>query len=89
MVSKTDSYESHIQDTLEAGAGLCDEEAVRYTVERSTECIDWLIDLNVPFTEYDDEPEPKAPFHLTREGGHSHRRILHAADATGRAISKP
>ncbi len=79
-----DSIEKHVQDTLTAGAGLCNESAVRFTVENSTESIKWLIDQGVPFTT---DSEADFGFHLTREGGHSHRRIIHAADATGRAIS--
>lgn len=81
VLETTDCVESHVQDTLNAGAGLCYEPAVRFTVEHSKEAIDWLINLGVPFTQ--DTPNH---FHLTREGGHSARRIIHAADATGRAI---
>lgn len=81
VLEATDCIESHVQDTLTSGAGLCYEPAVRYTVENSKEAIDWLINLGVPFTQ--DSPNH---FHLTREGGHSARRIIHAADATGRAI---
>ena len=76
-----DNIEAHVQDTLAAGAGLCHEPSVRYTIENSTAAIQWLIDLGVPFTQ--DSPNH---FHLTREGGHSARRIIHAADATGHAI---
>lgn len=82
VLDKEDSVEAHVKDTLAAGAGLCDESAVRFTVENSTDAIQWLIDLGVPFTKDDQEQ-----FHLTREGGHSARRIIHAADATGIAIS--
>ncbi len=77
-----DSIESHIRDTLEAGAGLCDERAVRFTVEHGREAIEWLLNLGVPFTRDEDSKR----LHLTREGGHSHRRVAHSADATGRAI---
>ncbi len=83
VVDAEDSFESHIEDTLRAGAGLCDPEVVRFTVENSVEAIEWLIDSGVPF---DRQGGSGGPFHLTREGGHSHRRVLHAADATGRAI---
>ncbi|TCP08446.1 L-aspartate oxidase [Crenobacter luteus] len=79
-----DSVEAHIQDTLVAGAGLCNEETTRFIVEHSKEAIDWLIELGVPFTK--DETH-KTGYHLTREGGHSHRRIIHAADATGAAVT--
>jgi len=80
-----DTLNSHIQDTLNAGAGLCDPDTVRFCVEHGPEAIQWLIDKKVPFT-FLDESHPEQGYHLTREGGHSHRRIIHAADATGRAI---
>ncbi|CDF82772.1 L-aspartate oxidase [Pseudomonas sp. QL9] len=88
VLDDTDTVESHVEDTLNAGAGLCREDAVRFTVEHSRESIQWLIDQGVPFTR-DSEPAREDrgfEFHLTREGGHSHRRIIHAADATGAAI---
>jgi L-aspartate oxidase len=78
-----DSIENHIRDTLIAGAGLCQEEAVRRILYGAPDALDWLIRMGVPFTA--DTAHPSG-FHLTREGGHSHRRILHAADATGAAI---
>lgn len=81
VLDKYDSVESHIEDTLNAGAGLCHEDVVRFTVERSGAVIDWLVSLGVKF---DMEGEG---FHLTQEGGHSHRRVIHAADATGREIA--
>ncbi|WP_028240505.1 L-aspartate oxidase [Stutzerimonas azotifigens] len=81
-----DTVDSHVADTLDAGAGLCREEAVRFTVEHSREAIQWLIDQGVPFTRDEQHQEEGFAFHLTREGGHSHRRIIHAADATGAAI---
>ncbi len=82
VLDETDSTELHVADTLVAGAGLCHEDAVKFTVENGPEAIRWLIDQGVSFTlDADEQP------HLTREGGHSHRRIIHAADATGRAIS--
>src|SRR5690554_970293 len=88
VLDDTDTVESHVQDTLIAGAGLCREDAVRFTVENSRSAIDWLIEQGVPFTLNDDSTEDASHFnyHLTREGGHSHRRIIHAADATGAAI---
>lgn len=80
-----DSIESHVKDTLLAGAGLCDELAVTFTASHAKSCMQWLINFGVPFdTETDEEGATR--FHLTREGGHSHRRILHAADATGQAV---
>ena len=84
VLDSRDSVEAHVNDTLEAGCGLCDEEAVRFTVERGPECIKWLIGLGVPFTK-ESRPDEEAKYHLTREGGHGHRRIIHADDATGRA----
>ncbi|MDE2148429.1 MAG: L-aspartate oxidase [Gammaproteobacteria bacterium] len=80
-----DSLEAHVRDTLIAGAGLCDEAAVRFTVERGPECIRWLRDRGVAFT-VDDSDSSGRRLHLTREGGHSARRVVHAADATGRAL---
>ncbi|WP_204355854.1 MULTISPECIES: L-aspartate oxidase [Marinobacter] len=82
VLDSEDSVEAHIRDTLNSGAGLCHEDAVRFTVEHSRESIEWLIEKGVNFTR-DDEQN----YHLTREGGHSHRRIIHAADATGQAVS--
>lgn len=84
VLAETDTVDSHVQDTIVAGAELGDEEAIRFTIEHSKESIDWLIDQGVPFTRYGDDQD----YHLTKEGGHSHRRIIHAADATGLAISK-
>jgi L-aspartate oxidase len=80
-----DSIDSHVEDTLKAGAGLNKPEVVRFAVGKGAEAIHWLTDLGVPFTR---QPggQGQTEFHLTREGGHSTRRILHAADATGRAI---
>lgn len=88
VLDDSDTVESHVQDTLIAGAGLCNEKAVRFTVENSRSSIDWLIEQGVPFTRSDasSAEETHFDYHLTREGGHSHRRIIHAADATGAAI---
>jgi len=86
VLKPTDSFESHIEDTLNAGVGLCEPEAVQFTVKHAPECIQWLIDLGVPFTS-DQRQNGKRDYHLTREGGHSHRRVIHAADATGKALS--
>lgn len=85
VLDKQDSIESHVADTLNAGADLCDPEAVRFIVERSKAAIDWLVDTGVPFTR-EDANDSSSPLHLTLEGGHSHRRIAHAADASGHAI---
>lgn len=87
VFSDDDSIDSHLQDTLVAGAGLCDEDAVRFTVTHAKESMQWLIDTGVNFdTEMDAQEQTQ--YHLTREGGHSHRRILHVADATGREIEE-
>lgn len=90
VLDDTDTIESHVDDTLNAGGGLCNPQAVRFTVEHSREAIQWLIDQGVPFTrdEQSGTEDGGFEFHLTREGGHSHRRIIHAADATGAAIFK-
>ena len=83
VLDATDSVESHVADTLVAGAGLCDAGVVRFVVENAKDAITKLIDYGVDFTR--DEASPDE-YHLTREAGHSHRRIIHAADATGRAV---
>jgi L-aspartate oxidase len=85
VLDKSDSVASHIEDTVNAGAGLCDENVVRFAVEHGQECIQWLIACGVPFTRVT-HPDGHLDYHLTREGGHSHRRVIHAADATGQAI---
>ncbi|MGN0937549.1 L-aspartate oxidase [Acinetobacter amyesii] len=82
VLDKTDSIEQHIDDTMIAGAHLCEMAAVKQTVEGGKPSVDFLLNQGVQFTL--DEQEQ---LHLTREGGHSQRRIIHAADATGRAIS--
>jgi L-aspartate oxidase len=83
VLDSGDSHDQHIADTLVAGAGLCDEAATRYIVEHGREAIEWLIEQGVPFTR---DATAELGFHLTREGGHSQRRIIHAADATGHAV---
>jgi len=84
VLSKSDSIASHITDTLNAGSGLCDTEVVKYCVEHGAENIQWLLDQGIEFTTNDSNHE----FHLTREGGHSHRRVVHATDATGKVIER-
>jgi L-aspartate oxidase len=84
VLDPADSVEAHIDDTFTAGAGLCDPNATRFVVEHGREAIEWLIARGVPFTP-DDSP---LGFHLTREGGHGQRRIIHAADATGTAVQQ-
>lgn len=98
VLDENDSIEAHIEDTLDAGAGLCNEDMVRHIVEQSQPAIRWLVEQGVPFTVLTgDEAGTGAasrplnrdnlkPLHLTQEGGHSHRRIIHATDATGRAV---
>ena len=83
VLDSADSYDQHVNDTLIAGAGLCDEGATRAIVEQGRAAIEWLIDQGVPFTRDNDA---EMGFHLTREGGHSQRRIIHSADATGHAV---
>ena len=85
VFDETDSIESHVEDTLIAGAGLCDREAVSFVASNARHCVQWLIDHGVAF-DRDPLAAGDMPYHLTREGGHSHRRILHSADATGRAV---
>lgn len=84
VLTDDDSIEAHIQDTLIAGAGLCDQEVTRLVAVHGRETVEWLIEQGVPFTREEDD----SGYHLTREGGHSHRRIIHAADATGHAVQK-
>lgn len=85
VLSPDDTLDAHIQDTLIAGAGLCDEAATRYVVEHGKESISWLIEQGVPFTK---DSASDMGYHLTREGGHSRRRIIHAADTTGHAVQE-
>ncbi len=80
VTGRDDSFEDHVRDTLLAGAGLCHEDVVRQVVEAAPAALHWLIEQGVPFDLEGGE------YHLTREGGHSRRRILHARDATGRAV---
>jgi L-aspartate oxidase len=80
VFSGEDSFADHVRDTLVAGAGLCNEDAVRHVVEHGPEAIQWLINQGVPFD------RDRNGYHLTREGGHSQRRILHVADATGAGV---
>lgn len=88
VLHERDTVESHVADTLQAGAGLCHEDAVRFTVEQSADVVDWLVSQGVDFDLRNDQPDDEfREFHLTMEGGHSIRRILHAADQTGSAIS--
>lgn len=84
-----DTVDSHVADTLAAGGGLCRREAVEFTVKNSRRCVEWLIAQGVDFDLREDQASiAQREFHLTMEGGHSHRRIIHAADRTGSAISE-
>ena len=87
VLDEYDSIQSHIEDTLSAGGGLCHRDVVEFTVQRSAQTVNWLVELGVNFdtrTTGDGSTE----FHLSMEGGHSHRRVIHAADATGREIAE-
>jgi len=85
VLDSEDSLDAHIRDTLVAGAGLCHRDIVEYTVGRGQECIEWLLLQGVGFTR-EQNLAGKQAFHLSKEGGHSHRRVVHAADATGKAV---
>jgi L-aspartate oxidase len=82
-LDEDDSIQAHLDDTLAAGVGLCDETATRFIVEHAQAAIQWLSAHDVPFTQ---DTKATCGFHLGQEGAHSHRRIVHAADATGQAI---
>ena len=86
VLDEGDSIDAHVQDTLIAGAGLCRRDAVQFTVERGADAVHWLIDKGVRFTPSDSGDG--FAYHLAQEVGHSHRRIIHADDATGRAVEK-
>ncbi len=85
VLAAGDTVERHIADTLDAGAGLCRPEVVRFVVERGPQAIAELVRLGVAFTR-GNRPEDGSDYHLTREGGHSVRRVIHVDDATGRAV---
>ncbi len=85
VLTPEDSIEEHIKDTQIAGGGLCDSVTTRFVVERGAAAVSWLIKQGVAFSKDD---IGGSDFHLTREGGHSHRRIIHAADATGKAVQQ-
>ncbi|MBA2409819.1 MAG: L-aspartate oxidase [Gammaproteobacteria bacterium] len=84
-MDRQDSTDAHVADTLSAGAGLCDPKVVQYTVAHAAAAIEWLLELGVDFTR-ETHADGSSNLHFTREGGHSHRRVVHAADATGQAI---
>lgn len=89
VLDDRDSMASHIEDTLNTGAGLCDYEAVKFVVSQGKDAINWLIENGADFTK-DDEPGKETivegDYHLTKEGGHSFRRVIHSADATGKEV---
>lgn len=88
VLDSHDSLLSHVNDTLVAGAGLCHRDIVEYTVQRARESIEWLVDQGVAFSRDSgsDSNSVAGHYHLSKEGGHSHRRVIHAADATGKAV---
>jgi len=85
VLDETDSVEAHVNDTLIAGAGLCHQTTVEHVVLKSKEAVQWLLSMGVEFST---DTEEEGNLHLTKEGGHSHRRIIHSDDATGKAVSK-
>jgi len=87
VLDEYDSIQAHIDDTLIAGDGLCDPNAVAHVVAQSPAIIDWLVSLGVAFDTRVSK-SGRSEFHLTQEGGHRHRRVIHAADATGKEITE-
>ena len=87
VLEPEDSVQSHIDDTMNSGAGLCDPDIVEHTTSLGKEIIQWLKQLGMPFTK-DTNDINTSGLHLTREGGHSQRRVVHAADATGKALQQ-
>ena len=85
VFDETDSVESHVEDTLIAGAGIVERQAAEFVASNARQCVQWLIDQGVAF-DMQVDAQGSESYHLTREGGHSHRRILHAADATGKEV---
>ena len=88
VLDEDDNYESHIDDTHIAGAGLCKDKTVRKVIQGAPKAISWLIEKGVKFT-VEEGPEydgVDGNYHLTQEGGHSHRRVIHSKDATGREV---
>ncbi len=86
VLENGDTFESHVDDTMIAGAGLNNRKAVEFVVENAPKAIDTLARYGVPFNQ--GEGKSNQPFHLTREGGHSHWRIVHVDDATGWAVQQ-
>ncbi len=96
VLDSEDSLESHLEDTMAAGVGLCHRDVVEHIVNRSAEAVAWLVEQGVPFTTKQTKDNKVlsssasasdlSSLHLTQEGGHSNRRIIHATDATGKAV---
>jgi L-aspartate oxidase len=87
VLEPEDSFELHGADTQNAGAGLCDEDSIATVTRMAPQVIAWLAEMGMPFTK-DRQEVSQSGYHLTREGGHSKRRVVHAADATGKAMQK-
>ncbi len=87
VLDENDSFDLHDADTQNAGSGLCVPETVKMVAESGPSIIHWLSELGMPFTKNDPDTNVSG-YHLTREGGHSRRRVVHAADATGMALQK-
>lgn len=87
VLEKDDSFELHIKDTQNAGVGLCNEQTLQMVAEAGPSVINWLSGLGMPFTK-DRQDVSSSGYHLSQEGGHSRRRVVHAADATGKAMHK-
>ncbi|PHS72044.1 MAG: L-aspartate oxidase [Cycloclasticus sp.] len=85
VLDDLDTLGSHHDDTIKSGAGLCHEEIVELVVSKGKDSIDWLMENNVEFSTTN-KSFPNSKLHLTKEGGHSHRRVVHADDSTGRAV---
>ncbi len=91
VLDNRDTTESHIEDTMIAGAGLCHRDTVSFVVENGREAIDWLVRQGVSFTKETERKKDafvEGEYHLTKEGGHSFRRVVHATDATGREVQQ-
>lgn len=83
VLDPTDSFENHVSDTIKAGAGLCHEEIVRMVVREGPRLIHELVEIGAKF-----DSDTNGQWHLTKEGGHSHRRVVHSRDITGRIVAE-
>ena len=89
VLDDRDSKESHIEDTIKAGVGLCEYDAVKFVVDQGKDAINWLVENGAVFTKQDAPNQSHTvdgDYHLTKEGGHSFRRVIHSADATGKEV---